>query len=655
MSGQGAKTTPADIWREYEQGRAFNMALGLYEQVEKNEYFYTGDQWHGVNAPNLDKPVINILARPVKYFVSTIVSDDIGVSVTEFDDSEDTKPALDMLGAQFDEIMELCEFKKKARELIRDSAVDGDGVMHYYFDPDAPGRYGAGLPAEDGQSGAFVGTPGRIMAELVENTNLLFGNPQLADVQGQPYLLLVFRRVVDEVRRQAKEAGRDAEAIQPDENQEKHGDAPETGKVTVVRKYWKQEGENGRESVWFCEVTAGAVVRPATDTGYSRYPVAYMPWEKVKHSFHGQAAITPLIANQIFVNKLFAMSMQHVKMMAFPKIVYNRSLLPGGWNNRVGEAIGVPGDPATAVAVNFRAQDMSSQVLQMIDTIINYTRETMGVSDAALGNVKPDNTSAIVATQKATSMPLELQKQAFYSFVEDSVRIWLDMMAVNYGVRMVHVEQAGFRRSGPGGHGVPDGYGEMQAQPATARAGGLPPSYALREEAPVRQPAVGMMSVQGMAPMPDPVGPTGPLGTMPGAGMMPVQGIAPTPDPVGPTGPLGAMPGTAGEAQTETVAVPFDFSQLAGMNLHLNVDIGAATYWSELMQVQTLDALFSHGILTDAETYLENMPRGYIPQKASLIKAIQEQKAAQAAQMQQQIQQAAMMGAQQGRSAAPAM
>lgn len=564
---QKAKTEPAEIWQEYEQGRAFNIALGLYEQVERNERFYVGDQWHGVNAPNLDKPVINILARPVRYFVSTIVSDDIGVSVTEFDDSEETKPVLDMLGAQFDEIMELCEFKKKARELIRDSAVDGDGVMHFYFDPEAPGRYGAGSPVDEGQSGVFAGTPGRIEAELVENTNLLFGNPQMADVQGQPYILLVFRRMVKEVQRQAQKAGQDPETIQPDENQEKHGDAPETGKVTVVRKYWKQRDAGGRKSVWFCEVTAGAVVRPATDTGYSRYPVAYMPWEKVKHSFHGQAAITPLIANQIFVNKLFAMSMQHVKMMAFPKIIYNRNLLPRGWNNRVGEAVGVPGDPGVAVATNFRAQDMSSQVLQMIDTIINYTRETMGVSDAALGNVKPDNTSAIVATQKATSMPLELQKQAFYSFVEDSVRIWLDMMAVNYGVRQVHIE--------------------LEVQPA-----------------------------QGM----------GALGMMPG-----MPGTEP-------------MMGAAQEPQTETVAVPFDFSQLANMQLHLNVDIGAATYWNELMQVQTLDALFTHGILTDAETYLENMPRGYIPQKASLIKAIQEQKAAQQA----QIQQAALAGAAQG-------
>ena len=126
-----------------------------------------------------------------------------------------------------------------------------------------------------------------------------------------------------------------------------------------------------------------------------------------------------MIPNQIFVNKLFAMAMQHVKQLAFPKVIYNRNLMAGRkWNNRVGEAIGVNGDPNVAVATGFRAPDMSAQVLVMIDKVIEYTRDTMGASDAALGNVTPDNTSAIIAVQKATSMPLELQRQDFYCFRE---------------------------------------------------------------------------------------------------------------------------------------------------------------------------------------------------------------------------------------------
>ena len=78
-------------------------------------------------------------------------------------------------------------------------------------------------------------------------------------------------------------------------------------------------------------------------------------------------------------------------------------------------------------------------VLQMIDNVISYTRDTMGASDAALGNVRPDNTSAIIATQKASAMPLELQRMGFYQFVEDYVRIFLDIMRTDYGLRQVAV------------------------------------------------------------------------------------------------------------------------------------------------------------------------------------------------------------------------
>ena len=90
--------------------------------------------------------------------------------------------------------------------------------------------------------------------------------------------------------------------------------------------------------------------------------------------------------------------------------------------------------------------------------------------------------------------------------------------------------------------------------------------------------------------------------------------------------------------------VPFVFSQLSYMNLRLNVEIGAATYWSELMQVQTLDALFRNGILTDAEVYLENMPKGYITGKDNIIQAIRQQKAQAAAMAQQQMAAQAMQG-----------
>lgn len=521
----GAEKKPAPggfshrgVLEEYAGAVSFKNSISLYETVRRNEAFYIGEQWEGVNAPDLDKPVFNLLKRVVTYFISSIVSDDIAVGVSGFGGEARKNEVMEMLGGQFAEVMELCGAKSKFREAIRNAAVDGDGCIHYYFEHgDAAG----------GAQYVERGTPGYIEAEVLDNTAVCFGNPQLCDVQKQPWVIVAFRRRVADVKAAAKRNGTDARCIVADEDIGGRGGG-EKDKVTVLRRYWKEDGK-----VWFAECVEGGVVKPPTPAGYRRYPLVWMPWEKVKNRCHGQAAITGMIPNQIFVNKLFAMAMQHVKMMAFPKVVYDRTKLPGGWSNQVGGAVGVAGSPVEAVMSGVQAPEMSGQVLGMIEKVIAYTRDTMGATDAALGNIRPENTSAIIAVQKASSMPLELQKMEFYRIVEDSVRIWLDMMAENYGVRPVMMAKK------------TDG---ENALPADA--------------------------------------------------------------------------GMGGDRLTR-----FDFSALKGMNLRLNVDIGAATYWSELVQVQTLDNLFERGIIPDAETYLEMVPAAYLRDKAMILEALRRHKA----------------------------
>jgi hypothetical protein len=546
------KKTPDEIWAEYQRGLDFNRAdpLNLTETVQRNENFYNGRQWIGLDAPNLDKPVFNILKRVVTFFISSIVSDDIAVSVSEFTASSGGKQVLDMLSGQFGEVMELSGFKRKGRDVVRDAAVDGDGCIHYYFDPGAPGE-DEDEAQPDGKA-APTETPGTIQAEILDNVNVFFGNPQETDIQKQPYVIVQFRRFVEDVKELVGPGA--AEAIQPDADESGVNTASEkddgSRKVTVLRKYYKEKGV-----VHYIETTKDTVVREEARLGYRLYPLGWFAWEKVKNQYHGQAALTGLLPNQIFINKLFAMAMEHVKRMAFPKVVYNKSLLPNGWSNKVGAAIGVNGPPTDVVSNALNPPDMSNQVLLMVDKVINYTRDTMGASDAALGNIKPDNTSAIIATQKATAMPLELQKMGFYQLVEDSVRIWLEMMGEHYGVRAVEMNLA---KQDP--------------------------------------PQVGMLPE-----------------TLPMA-------------------PAYVMPAGVSEVLEESAEggsqlVMFDFSTLKGMNLRLNVDIGASTYWSELMQVQTLDNLYERGIITDPEVYLEMIPAPYIQNKHILLEAVRKQKA----------------------------
>ncbi len=506
------KKEPHGIWGEYRRAVSYNQGLELYDTVKKNENFFIGKQWEGLNAPDLNKPVINVLRRVVSYFISMIVADDIGVSFTPFIATGELTKKASVWSKEVERVIELADIKAKSRDVIRNAAVDGDGCLYFYFDHEA----------DTGQLAR-----GRLECEVVDNTNVMFGNPYSSDLQKQPYVLIELRKTVDSVREEARRFGmseEDALRIVPDSdaNMYNPGSANESDLVTVLVKFWREGG-----TIHAIKTTKELVIRGEWDTGYKRYPLAMMSWDKVKNSYHGVAAITGLIPNQISINQLFAMAIHSIKSNAFPKMLYDATKI-SGWSNKVGQAIGVIGNPNDAIASNFRGADMSSQVMQVISQLISYTLEFMGASDAALGNINPQNTSAIIATQKASAMPLELQKLAYYRFTEDYVRTIVDMMSVDYGIREVESEQDG-------------------------------------------NPAVEL----------------------------------------------------------------FNFSEEGSAGLKMKVDIGSAAYWSELTQTQTMDNLFSKGIITDVITYLESIPEQYLRNKNKIISKIKEQRQ-EAEQMQMQ-------------------
>ena len=136
---------------------------------------------------------------------------------------------------------------------------------------------------------------------------------------------------------------------------------------------------------------------------------------------------------------MFAMTMISLMTTAYPKVVYDRTRV-ARWDSGVGKAIPVNGGDVNNVAKAIDPATISPQVGQFIELAISMTKEFMGATDAALGDTRPDNTSAIIALQKASSVPMELTKQNFYQCVEDLGNIWLDQMRVYYGSRYVDLK-----------------------------------------------------------------------------------------------------------------------------------------------------------------------------------------------------------------------
>lgn len=417
--------TPESIWHEYNKGVQYNDNINLYDTVEDNENYYNGNQWKNVKGKGLDKPVFNFIKEATNFYVATLISDDIGVSINIANSmGEDDAVIPDILKAEIDRIMERANVKYKNRKSIRNCVVDGDMCMYFWFNPDVE----TGFKYK-----------GEIECEIIDNTNVLFADPSTEDVESQPYIILAYRLPLCVVKDMAEENGVNPDDIKADAeykymNSDRNFDNEYT---TVLIKFWKED------TVHFMKTTRECVLVDDTDTKLSRYPITYMSWESEKNSYHGISPITAVKPNQRFVNKLYAMAMEYIKKMAFPKLLYDRAKLPQGITNDIGKAIGVIGNPNEALFSNFQGADMSSQVMQIITNTIQQTKEQMGAYDTALGNVNPDNTSAIIATQQSASAPLDIQRLNFYNFIEDYFRIWIDMMRVYYGKRFVTIEEVG--------------------------------------------------------------------------------------------------------------------------------------------------------------------------------------------------------------------
>ena len=126
-------------------------------------------------------------------------------------------------------------------------------------------------------------------------------------------------------------------------------------------------------------------------------------------------------------------------MTAFSPVIYDGDMIEE-WTNEIGVAYEVKnldGKSLNEVAKYMTPGNMSASIVNVMELVLQYMKDSMGVSDASLGNIDPKNTSAILAVQKSTAVPLENVKDNLYDFVEQLVLILLDMMAAKYGERPV--------------------------------------------------------------------------------------------------------------------------------------------------------------------------------------------------------------------------
>lgn len=407
--------------------------------------FVGGDQWRNIDTNGIPTPVINITKRALMFFVAALTSNNVKVQLgalpfVKLPPIQEGITPVEICQAEVDRLFEEWNVAAQLRDALAKAGTLGDSYVHIWFDAD-----------EAPFGGTVEGLQGVLRFEVLPGNAVLFGNANCKDIERQPWVILEGRDMVAKLRAEAKEyrqadadirPDRDFEGVSGDMSEveiEIEGDAWGKAAYAVVYKV-----DQDTKVVTMTKCTSTAYIFKDRPVAFSTIPVARLAWEEQEGQFHGRGIVQTIIPNQIAINRMMAMVIFHLMLTAFPKTVYDADLIDS-WSNEIGEAIPVHNNGAgrslDSVAKSLEPGNMSTQIIEAMNLLMAWTKEAIGMTDAALGAVNPEQASgaAIVASAKQAVVPLENVRTQMHSFLERIGRIILDGMAGYYGVRPVAI------------------------------------------------------------------------------------------------------------------------------------------------------------------------------------------------------------------------
>ena len=413
------------IWNDYEKGTEYCKIREMYEKIEKHWDFFHGDQWRDAELGDIQPVTINVLRPIVKYKTGVLNQSSYRVVFSPdylAANPEDANALCELLSKHVDRIFENENLDSMLRQAIQDSCVVSQGILYSYFN----------------------GSENAIKTELIDKNNLLLGNEREEKLQNQPYIIISFRRPIEEVKEEAisnKMKKEDIDNIIADEEIDEqigyeNKDEEISPMCLVLLKMYKKENANGKKTVHFRKCTKYSYITEEEDTGLELYPVCHFVWESKKGDARGLGEVEANIPNQIEINRTEMRRIVSVQSVAYPKLIYNKNYINDTSNlSTAGAEIAVEGAGVDDVrnAIGYlNATSMSADSKYLLEELINYTQELAGAGDNASGNVDPTKTSAkaIIAVQEAQQQPLNEQKIKYKEFLENLARIYLNMLQV---------------------------------------------------------------------------------------------------------------------------------------------------------------------------------------------------------------------------------
>lgn len=410
------------VWSLYEKGRNYHRMTNIYTDTDRNYRMYNGNQWHGAKLGDVEPVQKNFIKPIVKYKVGVIHDNlyAINYSSQNFENKDFRQQAekiCEMLNKKASRIWEKDKLDFKGRRITKDAAINDEGIIYVNYDLEKQ------VPAN----------------EIIKKNDVYYGNENDDDIQLQPYILIRKRMPVVNAMEMARAEGLSEEKllfiIGDNDTFEESGEAAKQevdNMVTVVTKMWKEKG-----TVHFSMSTRWVDIKKDKDSGLTYYPVAHFLWEEKEGSARGEGEVRFLIPNQIEVNRTEVRRVLTVKYQAYPQKVVNTDKIANpSAINRVGGVIKTKGnatvEDVSKVISTLPPAQMSPDVKQLQEDLIQVTRDLAGAGDIATGQINPEDASgrAILAVQQASQSPMTEQKESYKNFIEDLAKIWLDMIIV---------------------------------------------------------------------------------------------------------------------------------------------------------------------------------------------------------------------------------
>ncbi len=437
------------LWRDYQNGLAYQASTGLSKNLPTFVRFFQGDQWAKPtkNTKNLPRPVVNIIKMICRNKKSAILSSPSKLVYSASDINVD----VDKFNRFADYIQKEIGQNALDKKAIDDGVKKGSYFYHYYWDSEARGKKGE--------------KEGGVRCEIIDPLKIFFSDPTELDEQKQEWILIASRENIKAVKEKA-DSDVNKDLIVPDESDDKYGTIEQEGDklCTVLTRYFRQNGEV------FCEKATKSVIvnKPfsitpnldkagkelgfikedapntslpddASDEGENTssanlYPIVVGNYEIRENSIYGIGEVEGLIPNQKAINFNLAMSLLNAQECAWGKYIALPNALKGQTiTNEPGQVLIDHSGTGNGIR-RMTEQAMSNQPIQLVDELTQLTRVVTGSTEVMTGETLGAGMSgaAIAQLQAQALQPVEELKDAFRIVKEKQGKILAQFFKLFY-------------------------------------------------------------------------------------------------------------------------------------------------------------------------------------------------------------------------------